>query len=126
MRKLTLLLVSALIAFTFSNCDKATDDSKTLPSSEWETKIGDETIVLNFIDENVCTISSSINGLLKTYAYRLSTNADSMPGHFFIYQVDKDKHWGETIYYGFIENKKVTLQPTAEWITEYPSFQRKK
>jgi hypothetical protein len=125
MKKLTLLLASALMVFVFSSCDKATDNSETLPNSEWETKIGDETIVLNFINESACTFSSSINGLLRTYGYRLRDAVDSRSGYFAIYQIDKDMHWGEEIYSGFIENKKIILQPTAEWITKYPSFQRR-
>jgi hypothetical protein len=125
MKQLALLLTIGLISLTFTGCEKATDDYKTLAGSKWEAKTENTTIVLHFVDENVCTIgtygtSYSLN--VTTYSYRLANSFDSMGGSFHIYQLEDGSH----CYSGYFENKKINLEPTAEWITEYPSFQKQK
>ena len=120
------LAVCFLLFGALTGCNKETDKEK-LAGSEWEAKIDDATIVLRFVDESNCTISAGRKGLysmnMTTYFYRLSTDIDSWPGHFGVYETGDHL---TIFYYGFIDKNEITLQSAAEWATEYPtSFKRK-
>ena len=129
MKQLFLLLTAALFFVTFNACDKADDDQKKLINSVWIAKSDNGVVfTLSFVNENTCRIMSSSNtGLydsnILTFSYQLHSEIHSWPGHFGIFSTDDDHL---TIsYYGFIEGRKITLQPAKELATEYPVFQKK-
>jgi hypothetical protein len=122
MRKIALLLISALITFTFTSCDKETDDS-TFTGTTWKAKLDDASFELRFVNDTICTLMSGRNGLYsankETYLYERGIGID-----IFMY---KNKNYTECVG-NFISNKTFKLTKVVDGLSvyEYPVFEKQK
>jgi hypothetical protein len=116
-----------ILAGIFS-CGKEDNENSLFAGTTWETKTDDVTVVLNFINDSVCTLSSSREGIYSTnmesYLYRLHGMENSMFFDVMIYKKTDDINT-ETIYFGYIEQNNLLLK-TIEGVQAYPAFKKRK
>lgn len=109
----------------FTSCGKETDDS-TITGTTWKAKLDDASFELRFVNDTICTILSSRQGLisanLETYFYERGYGID-----IFMYKKMDNRNLTECVG-NFISNNSLRLEKVVEGVAtyQYPVFEKRK
>lgn len=124
--------IIAILMMMGTTCEREElNDPFYLVNSKWHFESVESNMLLHFVNETECTISSGRNdgtysANRTTYIWRYRTMADSWSGDIVLFKKNSDGSTGERAYIGMVKGPKLSLISAGTEIVDEITFKRTK